>query len=121
MYMNILFYLFLGEIDVDNMYVGEESECSADVETVSDDKYATAVESIDIPRKGSYLFIKTSEIFQSLNTIHIQKSHNMNHKSEQGTTSTGSVPSMTVEISSGVGEIDTVEINHANSTAIESA
>ena len=46
-------YILLGEIDVDNMYVVDESDCSADVETASDDKYATAVESIDIPRKGS--------------------------------------------------------------------
>ena len=48
----------------------------------------------------------------------------MNHKSDQGTPSTDtidSVPSMTVEISSGVGEIETVELNSANSTAIESA
>ena len=46
----------------------------------------------------------------------------MNRKSDQNTPSTESVPSMTVEISSSVGEIDTVEHNStANSTAIESA
>jgi len=39
------------------MYVVDESEGSLDVETASDDKYATAVESIDIPRKGSYLLL----------------------------------------------------------------
>ena len=46
----------------------------------------------------------------------------MNRQSDQNTPSTESVPSMTVEISSSVGEIDTVEHNStANSTAIESA
>ena len=39
------------------MYVVDESEGSLDVETASDDKYTTAVESIDIPRKGSYLLL----------------------------------------------------------------
>ena len=43
------------EFDVKNMYVDDGSKGSLDVETASDDKYATAVESIDIPRKGSYL------------------------------------------------------------------
>ena len=51
---NVFDIYILGEIDVDNMYVVDESDCSADVETASDDKYATAVESIDIPRKGSF-------------------------------------------------------------------
>ena len=51
----LLFFLFLGEVDVDNMYVTDGSEGSLDVETTSDDKYTTAVESIDIPRNGSYL------------------------------------------------------------------
>ena len=49
------FFLFVGEVDVKNMYVDDGSEGSLDVETASDDKYATAVESIDIPRKGSYI------------------------------------------------------------------
>ena len=47
-------YIFLGEIDVDKMYVVDETDCSVDVGTALDDKYATAVEPIDIPRKGSY-------------------------------------------------------------------
>lgn len=82
--------VYKGEIDVDNMYV-HESECSADLETASDDKYTTAVESID-------------------------------NTSGLTTPSTESVPSMTVEVSSGVGELDTIELNStANSTAIESA
>ena len=51
---NVFDIYILGEIDVDNMYVVDESDCSADVETASDHKYATAVESIDIPRKGSF-------------------------------------------------------------------
>ena len=40
--------------EVKNMYVDDGSKGSLDVETASNDKYAT-VESIDIPRKGSYL------------------------------------------------------------------
>ena len=46
----------------------------------------------------------------------------MNRKSDQNTPSQESVPSITVEVSSSVGEIDTVEHNSTvNSTAIESA
>lgn len=54
-FISIVIFLFLGEVDVDNMYVTDGSEGSLDVETTSDDKYTTAVESIDIPRNGSYL------------------------------------------------------------------
>ena len=54
-FISIVIFLFLGEVDVDNMYVTDGSEGSLDVETTSDDKYTAAVESIDIPRNGSYL------------------------------------------------------------------